>query len=205
MIRGPCQTVLLSSSLLSHRALLYHALMDKVLHQSMGGRISLAGEKRLECSYPGRFITVLSLVPAVLFSVGVLAVAGLVIWGIVTVQTLGAAAAALAMSGWFWCIVYRRLRVMGRFIIDGGQNMLEWYRGTKKMADWPLDDVIFATAWDPFHRDFGFYYWLLARVPDGHRMRLGKGKRGEIKHVLDLLGSWGLSIEERLSPPKKRQ
>ena len=165
---------------------------QQIVHESIDGRIAQTSDKRLECRYPGLFITVLCLVPAVLFGLATLGICFIVAIGLADPPLPGSAGAGALMNAWFWFLARLRLRRMGSFVIDVARGSLVWSREEREKGSWPLRDVVFDSAWDPFHRGFGQNSWLLARVPDKRRMRLGKGSPEELDRILELLRDWGL-------------
>ncbi len=69
--------------------------MHRLLHKTMGSQITLLDEHRMELVYPGWFITILCLIPAILFALAALGIVGLTVSGIADPYLLGSATAAL--------------------------------------------------------------------------------------------------------------
>lgn len=169
---------------------------ETVLHSSFGGEIRQVGSRRLACGYPGRFVSALLLFPVAVWTVGAAALLagavldrrpGLFLGGLFG---LGASAALFAL-------VRARHRRMGWFDLDAEAGRLTHRRSFGGAEAWPLETVRFELAWDPFHRSFEQVHWLVARVPDGRGLRLGKGTRQELAPVLARLGDWALRVGPR--------
>lgn len=166
------------------------------LHSTFGGEVHQVGPRRLVCTYPGRFISVLMCVPIAVWLVGSAAMlAGAVLQGR-PAMILGALF-GLAASAGLGALVRARHRRMGRCDLDAEAGRLLHRRSFGGTETWPLAQVRFERAWDPFHRGFEQVSWLVARVPDGRGLRLAKGTREELEPRLRLLGDWGLAVPAR--------
>jgi hypothetical protein len=160
----------------------------------MGGEISVDGDRRLVCKYSGTFITALLALPAALLLALACAMAvGAVVNDAPTLY--GGTAMGVGASGLIFMLVRHRLRTMGWFLLDRNNGTFTHRRGKKELGRWGLMDVhSFELEKDHFHRGFSAMHWLVARVPDGRSLRLGKGSAADMEPVLALLRSWGLTV-----------
>lgn len=166
----------------------------QILQSSMGGEISLDSPRRLRAHYPGRFIDALLYLGVGVISLGALS---LLVFGVIlagAIEALPGLVPTALMAGWFGFLLRVRRRRMGTFLVDLDQGALVHLRGAREVQRWPLGAVRFETALDPFHRGWGLHRWLVACVPDGRRVRLGKGPKDELARPMQLLASWGLSV-----------
>ena len=161
----------------------------------MGGEIVLETEQRLVCSYPGRFISALLWIAIGVFSMGIVVPVALAVFSDGGLGPLFGALPSALMVAWFAFLLRVRRRRMGVFVLDFAGGTLAHRRGARAIQQWPLADVRLGTVLDPFHRGWGFHYWLVARVPDGRRLRLGKGLQDEMRPVLQWLAQRGLTVE----------
>jgi len=170
--------------------------MDRVIHETLGGSISYDGSGRLRCEYAGKFISGMILLGLIVFGGMSVAVLGLLVTGVMKpVPAIGAMTPAVLFSA-YWTVLLRiRWRRMGTFVVDTKAGVLQHLRGSRLVQQWPLSDVRFGTAWDPFHRGWGLHYWLTARVEPHRRLRLGKGTRAELEPVLRLMRDLGLNMD----------
>lgn len=170
--------------------------MATVLQSSLGGAVEHDGGRRLRCRYPGRLVTALLLVLASLWSFGaaLMVVGGALDRdpGVVVFGSLG----VLAVGGVILLVRFR-VRRMGTVEVDADAGTIVFSRSRAERGRWPLAEVTFTRVWDPFHRGFGFFYWLVARVPDGRGLRLAKGTAVEIDYLLRVLRDWGLRVGPR--------
>jgi hypothetical protein len=165
----------------------------EVLVSSMGGSIERSGPRALRCEHPGAFISFLLWCPLVLWSLGLVALLGGAVAGAVEPIALLGLGPALPMMAFFAWLLRRRRRTMGAFELDVDAGQLHRTRGGDE--SWPLEALRFGARWDPFHRGFGAEHWLVAEVPDGRALRLGKGPKVEVQAVLRLLSEWGLRVD----------
>jgi hypothetical protein len=169
--------------------------MGQILHESLGGRIELDGAGRLVCKNTGWFISGMLLFALVFFGGMALVVLGLTVAGIMAPKALPSMIPALLFTAYWFTLLRIRWRRMGTFIIDTQAGTLQHLRGSREVQRWPLAQVQFGTAWDPFHRGWGMHHWITARVEPRRRLRLGKGTRAEIQPVLQTLQKLGLNME----------
>jgi len=167
-----------------------------VVQSSDFGSMRMTGPKRLDCYYAAWPFSVFLMFPTVVFIVGSIAI---------TVAAFKSGSPlpflepllGLAWAGINVWVIARRRRIMGRFVVDADEGYLRRYRGSRELESWLMTQVRFSTQWDPFHRglrlEFGYHYWLVAEVPDGRKMRLGKGRTESLRPVFELLRTWGLS------------
>ncbi|MBX3269597.1 MAG: hypothetical protein KF729_05020 [Sandaracinaceae bacterium] len=165
----------------------------RIISSSLGGEIAVESPRRLRASYPGRFISALIALGLVVFALGALAVGALAFAR--GPSALAGMLPSALMAGWFAFLLRRRWRTMGAFVVDLDREELVHERGGREVGRWPLAQIRFGTAWDPFHRGFGLHHWLVARVPDGRALRLGKGTKEELAPCLRWLASAGLTVK----------
>lgn len=164
-----------------------------LLHSSMGGDVADLGGGRIAFRYPGLFVSGLMVLPVAVWAAGAVAMGIAAITMRDLAPLAGASAGAIAAAG-FGGLIRIRWRRMGRFEVDAAAGTLTWWRLGKQRGRWPLDEVVFGSAWDPFHRGFELQYWLVARVPDGRGMRLAKGARSEVQALLERLKGLALRV-----------
>ncbi|MEO0322610.1 MAG: hypothetical protein AAF447_06615 [Myxococcota bacterium] len=159
-----------------------------------GGSLRQTGPQRLEAELPHGLLTALMLVPILLFGVGSLAsIAGLAARGELRAAPLIGLLMGLALAVALAVFAGRRMRSMGRFVIDGAAGRVIELRGQQERASARFDEVArVERRWDPFHRGFVPHHWLVLTLASGRRYRLAKGPKGEVDAVLRLLASWGL-------------
>ncbi len=157
----------------------------ELLHSSMGGEVRRDGARTL-FSYPGRLVTVLMAFPLLIWTLGSMA---MVVGAVQSRQygLLGGALLGFLASTAFLWLVRRRMRCMGSVVVDPSDSTVVFVRWGGRVERWPLRVVDFDTAWDPFHRGFDVQHWLVARVPDGRKLRLAKGTMAEMTPLLVLL------------------
>jgi hypothetical protein len=172
--------------------------MEPVLQASLGGWIARTASGRLHCHRPGWFMSGLILLALLVSSGGVVAAVLLSLARPTIWPALGAALPA-ALFATYWSVLLRiRWRRMGSFLIDVHGGTLLHFRGLQEVERWPLHAIRFSTVWDPFHSGGGIHRWIIARVPDGRGLRLGKGTAAENAPVLRVLTEWGLRVEDRV-------
>ena len=88
-----------------------------------------------------------------------------------------------------------RLRRMGRITVDAEHNTLVFVRFGREAGRWPLEQVRFGRALDPWLLTYGMHYWLTAKVPDGRRLRLLRARTRPINDALELLKAWGAPVD----------
>lgn len=160
----------------------------------MGGEIRLEGERSLRAHCPGSFINALLWAAVLFFSLGALTVLVVVVIAEGSLETAPAMLPSVLFVGWFGFLLRVRRRRMGTFVVDAARGTLVHLRGATELERWPLQQVRFETVLDPFHRGWGLHHWLVARVPDGRGLRLGKGPKEELARPLSTLASWGLTV-----------
>lgn len=163
--------------------------MGQELLPSGYGSIEARGTT-LECTYPAFFITGLMCLPPL----GALAacVLPLLLGGPEVALSIAPASlmALLFAAPFAWGARYRS-RSMGHFRVDAASNVVCRLRRDAEVERWALSACVATTRWDPFHRGWGAFHWVLLQTPDGRTLRLGKGLTAEAQAVAALLCSWG--------------
>jgi len=169
--------------------------MGQAILDNLSGRIELDGAGRLDCKNTGWFISGMLLFALVVSGGATLAVLGLTVAGIMAPGALPSVIAPMLFTGYWFTLLRIRWRRMGTFVIDAQAGTLQHLRGSREVQRWPLGQVQFGTAWDPFHRGWGMHHWITARVEPRRRLRLGKGTKDEISPVLQTLRKLGVNME----------
>ena len=174
--------------------------MQRVVQESLGGRITYDGAGRLHCQCRGWLISGMIGFALVVCLGAATALLVLTAIGIMAPAALPSVIAPGAFALYWGALLRLRVRRMGTFVIDTPAGVLRKLRGTKQVETWPLSAVQFGTVWDPFHRGWGLHHWITARVEPKRRLRLGKGPRSEATPVLQLLAELGLFVEGLSTP-----
>jgi hypothetical protein len=160
-----------------------------------GGDVRCIGDDRIEADYPHAFITVLLLFPTLGIGFGSLAVVvGSAIEG--SFALFAGSFLGMAYAGFLGWVALRRWRTMGGFALDRTEGVLTRTRRGRVLETVPLHTVVrVGASWDFLHRGFSRVYWVFVELPDGRKLRIGKGEAGEVDRVLGLLAQWGLPVE----------
>jgi len=170
--------------------------MGALLYQTFFGKVEQTGERQITYRYPGTAGTLGLGLVLLLWSASVV----MMLVAIITTGELGpiglVVAAVIACAG-MAALIRFRVRRMGWYVADGDGGTLTYHRGQTEQGRWRADQITFERCWDPIHRGWGMHYWLVARVPDGRRLRLAKGLDNQVEPLLKQLAAMGFEAKTK--------